>query len=576
MIWLSLLLAANGPSPAYVSPTALWGELKPADLVTVAGVRDHSSFDETSQPFSGAKLTAAVEPWNGALLEATNNGFAMWDLAANPKTPPRVGVLGSTSIPKVPTGEAGKLFVVDVAAPPTGSSLAALAMNGGAGMALINVSNKASPQVVYQDGDPLDANAKSCRDAYSASLGGKPYALVACNGGVAIYDLTAAAAISSAYQEVAPNASSTFPNVFVGAGKLSATWMDNGMVKQKQVSRLEGVDQFVVTNAALGGGFDVWDVSTPASPLRLGGGAGDDFIGAVAMWKSADRYFVAALNSVQLQVFEVTKIVKGTATEAGALLSWVPAVRAYEADTRLLLSRAADGSPILSYASGREPPHDNTSVGLIEERLLDMSDPTAPRDITPQGALVNGVQTNYWAYSYQFGWARALGGRFSGAFFYRVVFGMLEIHQWTPPLNKVPVITSTPPTSATVNRAYNYQIAATDPEGKALTYVKTTGPAGMEFLGAGEVSWVPAVADVGDHPVTITVSDGKNAVPHSWTLTVATPAADAGTPDGGSGSDGGTVPMTPPKGCGCHNGNGPLLAGALMLLLRRRRRSIGE
>lgn len=576
MIWLSLLLAANGPNPAYAPPGALWGELKPSDPVTVASVRDHSGFDESTQPFSNARLTVAVDAWNGALLEATNTGFAVWDLTANPKAPPRLGSFTSAGFSKIPTGENGKNFVVDVAAPPAGSSLAALALNSGAGAALVNVSNKAAPLVLYQDGDPLDASARSCQDAYTASLGGKPYALLACGGAVVIYDLDVAAQLGTPYQEVTPNPASIVPKLFVGAGKLSSTWMDNGVPKQKSVTRLDGVEQLVVTSAALGGGFDVWDVSAPTSPLKLGSGSGADFIGAVAMWKAADRYFVAALSSTQLRMFDVTAVVKGMSTDAGGPLSSMAAVRAYDAQTRLQLSRAADGSPILSYATGREPLHDLTSVGLNEEFLFDVSDPTSPRDITPQGALVGGVQTSYWGYSYQFGWSRALGGRFVGTFFYRAVFGMLEIHQWTPPLNRVPVVTSMAPTTAIVNRAYDYQIVASDPEGKPLTYLKTVGPAAMAFLAPGEVSWVPSAADVGDHPVTITLSDGKNPVVHSWTIAVAKPSVDAGTSDAGTASDGGTPVVPPSQGCGCQSGASPLLASALLLLLRGRRRPTGE
>jgi hypothetical protein len=268
----------------------------------------------------------------------------------------------------------------------------------------------------------------------------------------------------------------------------------------------------------------------------------------------------------------VTKVVKGMSTDAGAVLAWVPAVRAYDAETRLLLSRAADGSPLLSYATGREPAHDITSVGLSEEFLYDVSDPMAPRDITPAGGLVNGTQMTYFGYGYQFGWARAQGGRFSGAFFYRAAFGSLEIHQWTPPLNRPPIISSMPPTTAEVNRAYNYQLVATDPESKPLTYVKTVGPAGMQFLAPGEVSWVPGPTDIGDHPVTITVSDGKTPIPHNWTISVSRPGLDAGMRDGGT-IDGGSNPATPPKGCGCQAGAGPLAALGCALLLHRRRRS---
>ena len=574
MIWLTLLLAANGPNPAYVPPNPLWGELKPSDTVTIAATRDHSAFDDSTQQFPAARFSVAVEPWNGVLLEANNTGLAIWDIAANAKNPMRTGSFTSNAIPKIPTGENAKSFVTALAAPPGLSAVAVLAQDFGGGTLLINVTDKAAPVVLYQDGDPTGAPAKSCRGAYTAVIGAKPYAFVACDNAVNIYDLAAAAMIAAPYQEVAPNAASAHPAVFVAGGKLSSTWVDAGATKTKKVTHLHGVDQFIVTNASEGGGFDVWDVSSVSSPIRLGGGMASDYVGNVAMWKSNTRTYVAALSSTQLQIFDVTPVVKGTATAAGAAVFSTPAVRAYEANTRLHLSTAADGSPMLSYATGREPPHDPASVGLLEEFLYDVSDASTPRDITPQVTLVNGVQTNYWGYGYQFGWARAQGGRFSGAFFYRAAFGVLEIHQWTPPLNRPPVITSTPVALATVNRAYSYQVTATDPENKALTFTKVSGPDGLDFLTLGEVSWVPSATDVGSHPVAVSVSDGKNIVPHSWTITVSLPGVDAGTKDGGTGSDGGTNPTKPGGGCGCSTtAAAPFALLALLRLATRRRAS---
>ncbi len=563
MIW-ALLLAATGPSPAYVSPTALWGELKPSDVTTVAPARDHSGFDDTTTAYSAAKLTIAVEGWGTTtLLEAENTGFGVWDLAANPKNPPKLGGFTTPGFPKAPTGAAGNVFVADLASPPGTSTLAVLALDHGAGVALVSVANKALPVVLYQDGDPADGNTKTCRDAYAATFAGKPYALAACVGGpglsgVAVYDLTAAAAIPAQYQEVAPNAGSQHPGVFVAHGALVRPWMDMGTMKSKAVTRIDGVEQFVVTNASTGGGFDLWDLSTVAAPKHLATGP-VAFVGPVVMWKHTDRYFVAALSSTALDIFEVTKVVKGTSTDVGAPLSTYPPMRAYEAETRLLLSKAADGSVVLSYASGREPPHDTSAVGATEELLFDATDPTDPRIITPAAALVNGVQTTYFGYSHQFGWVRPLGSRFVGFFLYRAAAGVLEVHQWSPPLNRSPVISSSPVLTAVINRAYDYPIVASDPEGKAVKYTFVTAPAGMAFLSPGEVSWVPTAADLGPAAVTVNVSDGRNNVPHSWTITV-TDGLDAGmTADAGTTTDGGTGPMkTGGCGCGQTENNSPL------------------
>jgi len=49
-----------------------------------------------------------------------------------------------------------------------------------------------------------------------------------------------------------------------------------------------------------------------------------------------------------------------------------------------------------------------------------------------------------------------------------------------PPANTAPVITSTPPTTATVGVAYTYAVTATDSDvpAQTLTYALTSGPRG--------------------------------------------------------------------------------------------------
>jgi hypothetical protein len=442
----------------------------------------------------------------------------------------------------------------------------------------VDVGTPAAPRVVYQDGDPASASGKSCSDAYSATFSGKSYALLACSSpraGVALYDLTAAAAISGTFQEVAPDSNSQYPDIFKSDGNLVTTWLDGSVTRTKIITRIDGVESFVVSNATGGGGFDLWDFSNPAMPRRLGGGGGVDAIGPVALWKSGSRYFVAAVTPAQLQWFEVTRVLKEMASDAGPVLAWVPMPRAFEAQSRLVSSRPGDGSVLLSFASGREPPHEPASVGLAEEALYDVSDPKAPRDITPASSTVNGVLTGYWAYSYQFGWVRASGGRFNGPFFYRAGQGVLEIHQWSAPINLPPVISSTAPTTARVKREYDYQIVASDPEGKALTYEKVAGPSELTFLAAGEVNWVPTAADVGPVPVTVAVSDGKNTVNHSWTIVVSGPATDGGSDAGTSAADAGVSPVNPNRGCGCQTASGPLAFALALWLLRSVRTRVG-
>lgn len=77
------------------------------------------------------------------------------------------------------------------------------------------------------------------------------------------------------------------------------------------------------------------------------------------------------------------------------------------------------------------------------------------------------------------------------------------------PGNKPPVISGTPPTSATVGVAYAFQPVASDPEGRALTFSVTNRPSWAVFNSqTGLLSGKPTVA--GTHSnIRISVSDQK-------------------------------------------------------------------
>ena len=76
--------------------------------------------------------------------------------------------------------------------------------------------------------------------------------------------------------------------------------------------------------------------------------------------------------------------------------------------------------------------------------------------------------------------------------------------------NLPPTIVSAPVTASTVNEPYGYDVAAIDPDGDVLTYSLLTAPAGMTIDPAtGLIQWTPANAQVGDHTVSVAVSDGN-------------------------------------------------------------------
>jgi RHS repeat-associated protein len=96
-----------------------------------------------------------------------------------------------------------------------------------------------------------------------------------------------------------------------------------------------------------------------------------------------------------------------------------------------------------------------------------------------------------------------------------------------------PVFTSTPVTSAAEDSPYSYTVAATDPDQDPLTFSLTQAPSGMNLAGTS-VTWTPGNADVGDHSVSVRVTDPAGHFDtQSFTLTVTNtndPPVLTGTP----------------------------------------------
>jgi RHS repeat-associated protein len=88
--------------------------------------------------------------------------------------------------------------------------------------------------------------------------------------------------------------------------------------------------------------------------------------------------------------------------------------------------------------------------------------------------------------------------------------------------NQAPVITSTAPTEGMVRRSYAYRVTATDPNNDPLSFYLTTSPAGMTIDRAtGVISWIPTATQVGGHPVTVRVLDGRGGqATQMFTVTV--------------------------------------------------------
>ena len=78
-------------------------------------------------------------------------------------------------------------------------------------------------------------------------------------------------------------------------------------------------------------------------------------------------------------------------------------------------------------------------------------------------------------------------------------------------VNLAPEISTTAPRFTAVGTNYEYQMAATDPEGTVISYSIARGPAGLTVDANGLVTWTPAAAQAGQFVVTLVATDTGGA-----------------------------------------------------------------
>ncbi|MBV1909340.1 MAG: VCBS repeat-containing protein [Kangiellaceae bacterium] len=91
-------------------------------------------------------------------------------------------------------------------------------------------------------------------------------------------------------------------------------------------------------------------------------------------------------------------------------------------------------------------------------------------------------------------------------------------------VNDLPILESTPVTTANENSVYSYDVDATDPDsGEQLEYELEVNPTDMEINEvSGLITWTPTNAQIGDQAVVVLISDLNGAsLQHSFTITVS-------------------------------------------------------
>ena len=94
------------------------------------------------------------------------------------------------------------------------------------------------------------------------------------------------------------------------------------------------------------------------------------------------------------------------------------------------------------------------------------------------------------------------------------------------PANNPPQFTSSPVTAATQDQTYTYNVVATDPDpGDTLTITAPTIPSWLSLSptgnGTATLTGTPSNADVGNHAVSLRVTDGTSNVTQNFTVVVS-------------------------------------------------------
>jgi PKD repeat protein len=461
-------------TPAWPAPQSSWGELQPADppCTPLPAARDSTSFYEFSTPYASANFWTAIDIQNGYAFTAMGYGLQIWDTRTSPANPTQVGALSHSDFPFFPINAEVYFPIGSVSAPAGVDTVAGLAaVYGNIGLAIVDTSVKSHPRVAYQ------GQTQQVSEVYATTIAGTHYLFAATQdpSGVYLFNMDKAVLSSSACMET-----------LATPGRCPG--VDLGAVLTTSANNLAGVDNLLAVTG--NNGLKVYNISNPLSPqLEASGLSGSAY--PVAMWKSAaGSYYVATRvanagqTSDTLFIYDVTCASHGTCTGLGTLMSQTT-FQELAPESMYLTYSISNGTPFLYL--GRTNTCSQTGN---QEWLLDVSNPSTPRDISPR----NG----YWSWYYSgnatgFNRFEPLAGKFNGSYFYRVGFILFDVHQWVAttaptanftwsPASPTPIYPGTPvtfdaSTSTGGQLAYSWTFADGSPAMSSLPNPTVTFPA---------------------------------------------------------------------------------------------------
>jgi PKD repeat protein len=411
---------ATCATPAAPAPSDRWGGLRPVGNYTACTrfgpvfCTDSSAFLEQQQAYSSFPWFMSLDTENQYLFIALSHGLQVWD--AHGGLPQPLSQLSFQAFPIWSSNPEVKWPLQDVDAPANVDDEVAVSGVSGIGMAIIDVTDKSSPKLLYQ------SYKKEGNQVYAATLGGRRYAFLAApsgepSGGLYAYDMTQAKLYNGCFE------------AFPAAGEaVQCPGVYQGRIGSRAPSFVDGVDQFVAASAGSSRGFEIWNLANPASPQLALSALNDRSVNGIALWKQGGAYYLAARTSAfepaagrevhRLSIYDVSCIA-GSCSGLGAPLS---ALEFNGQGTELLDFSRGDGAPFLYLGTDNR-----CSSDTQHEWLLDVSNPAAPQDISP---------FNYWGWYYRggptgFNLVSPRGGKFVGGIFYRVALSLFDAHQRT-------------------------------------------------------------------------------------------------------------------------------------------------
>jgi hypothetical protein len=415
-------------SPAVPTPQSMWGELQPADSGPLPLGRDSTAFDEFQQYYSSFPWFTGLDIQNGYLVSGLAYGLQVWDLHSHPENPDALGKLDFSKFPVWVDSAEEKWPIQDLSMPAGDDTIAALAGHAGIGLAMADLSDKFKPKFLYQ------SYKKNGEEVYATTIGGTEYAFLAASGGnptggVFVYNM------SQARQN--PGCAESLP--FIGDPTCSGNVYVGRIGNRASVSFLHGLDNFIVFASGAGSGFEIWNVADPAQPSLVLSALNDipacrfdlRSVYGVALWKDSSNHYYLGLrtekyncnlqrNVNEARVYDVSCIT-GTCTGLGNPL-FSQELDSGTSSYFVTFSRSQN-TPFLYFGSD-----DKCRGGSQREWLFDVSNPSAPRDITPA--------TGYWGWYYRggstgFNNTMPRRGKFNNEYFYRSMLSLFDVHRHT-------------------------------------------------------------------------------------------------------------------------------------------------